>query len=589
MIIFSLKTYFFNINLKANLIIYSIIWLLLPIFCGYSIFSHRIINIKTMCGILAIIGKVNEQKARKLSKRMSHRGPDESGFYVESNGNILIHERLSIIDLFTGRQPIQGEDSAYVIHNGEIYNYKELTNNELNSVNFRTKCDSEVIVHLYEKYGYDFLNKLDGDFAFVVLNGDDYLVGRDPIGVKPLYYGYDAKGDMYFASEMKSLADQCVHFEQFPPGYYYTPETGFVKYYNPKWEDYRNAVKAVDYIELRTALEDATIKRLVSDVPLGVLLSGGLDSSLIAAIVKRKYIQTGQELHSFSVGLNPEVPDIKAAAKVAKFLGTTHHEVFYTVEEGIAAIEKVIWHLETYDVTTIRASTPMYFLSKAISDMGIKVVLSGEGSDEIFGGYLYFHNAPGSEEFQKEIIRRVKLLYTADCLRADKSTMAHGLELRVPFLDRNFIDVAMTIRPEDKQPDKGGKIEKYILRKAFDDKKDPYIPHDILWRQKEQFSDGVGYSWIDGLVKHCNSIVSDEELEMAEQRFPYNTPTTKEAYYYRTIFEKHYPQVSAARSVRKWIPKWQKNADPSGRVCDVHAEKTDDVQKVNQKPVKIKV
>jgi asparagine synthase (glutamine-hydrolysing) len=533
-----------------------------------------------MCGILAVIGKKDLETVKKLSKRMSHRGPDESGVVQFPNGYIITHERLSIMDLSTGRQPIRGTNDAYVIHNGEIYNYMQLRETKLADHNFRTTCDSEVIVHLYEKYGYDFCNELDGDWAFVLIDGDKFMVARDPIGVKPFYYGKDAEGNMFFSSEMKCLADQCVSFEAFPPGYYYSGETGLVKYYNPKYQDYSKCTDDADLKKINHFLTEATRKRLMSDVPLGVLLSGGLDSSLISSITKRLMRGTNQELHSFSVGLSPDVPDIKAAQKVADFIGTIHHNVYFSVEQGIEAIEKIIWHIESYDVTTIRASTPMYFLSKYISDMGIKVVLSGEGADEIFGGYLYFHNAPSDEEFTKETIRRVGLLSTADCLRADKSTMAHGLEGRVPFLDRYFLDAVMNIKGADKQPNRAlGKGEKYILRAAFDDKNDPYLPQEILWRQKEQFSDGVGYSWIDGIVAFCNKIVSDKDFATAAERFPHNTPTTKEAFYFRTIFEKHYPHKDAIKSVLKWIPKWQKNDDPSGRVADVHEQRVEDVQK----------
>ena len=527
-----------------------------------------------MCGILAIIGKKDLESAKKLSKRMSHRGPDESGIVQFDNGYILTHERLSIMDLTTGRQPIKGTNNAYVVHNGEIYNYMHLRNTKLADHQFHTTCDSEVIVHLYEKYGYDFCNEMDGDWAFVIVDGDKFMAGRDPIGVKPFYYGKDAEGNLYFSSEVKTMADQCEWFEAFPPGHYYSSDTGLVKYYTPKYHDYSKCTDDADLMKIRHFLTEATSKRLMSDVPLGVLLSGGLDSSLISSITKRLQRGTDQKLHSFSVGLNKNVPDMVAARKVADFIGTIHHDVTFTVEEGIAAIEKIIWHLESYDVTTIRASTPMYFLSKFITDMGIKVVLSGEGADEIFGGYLYFHNAPSAEEFTKETIRRVGLLSTADCLRADKSTMAHGLEVRVPFLDRYFLDAVMNIKGEDKQPNKaGGKPEKYILRAAFEDKNDPYLPDEILWRQKEQFSDGVGYSWIDSLVAHCNAKVSDAEFAEAAKRFPHNTPATKEAFYFRTIFEKYYPSESAIKSVLKWVPKWQKNEDPSGRANEVH-EKT---------------
>ena len=533
-----------------------------------------------MCGILAVIGKKDLETVKKLSKRMTHRGPDESGIVQFPNGYIISHERLSIMDLSTGRQPIRGTNNAYVVHNGEIYNYVELRKTKLADHNFRTTCDSEVIVHLYEKYGYDFCNELDGDWAFVLIDGNKFMVARDPIGVKPFYYGKDAEGNLYFSSEMKSIADQCTSFEPFPPGHYFSGETGLVQYYKPKYQDYTKCTDDADLTKINYFLTEATRKRLMSDVPLGVLLSGGLDSSLISSITKRLMRGTSQELHSFSVGLNADVPDIIAAKKVADFIGTKHHNVFFSVEEGIAAIDKIIWHLESYDVTTIRASTPMYFLSKYISDMGIKVVLSGEGADEIFGGYLYFHNAPSEEDFTKETIRRVGLLSTADCLRADKSTMAHGIEVRVPFLDRYFLDAVMNIKGAAKQPNKAlGKAEKYILRAAFDDKNDPYLPSEILWRQKEQFSDGVGYSWIDGLVEFCNKTVSDKDFATAAERYPHNTPATKEAFYFRTIFEKYYPHKDAIQSVLKWVPKWQKNTDPSGRVADVHEQRVEDVQK----------
>ena len=526
-----------------------------------------------MCGILAIIGKFDPELAQQLSGKMGHRGPDETGVEVTPEGHVLCHERLSIVDLKTGKQPIRGSKSSWVIHNGEIYNHEELRKTEVAQATFRTQSDSEVIVHLYEKYGYDFCDKLDGMFAFVVVDGDKYMAARDPLGIKPLYYGKDTEGRMFFASEMKSLAEVCDEFAAFPPGHYYTAESGFVRYFYPVWEDHAVADKPVEYTELREALEAAVEKRLMADVPLGVLLSGGLDSSLVSSIVARKLRGTDQELHSFSIGLTPDAPDLKAARKVADHIGTTHHEITFTVEEGIQIIKQLVWHLETYDVTSIRASTPMYFLSKYIADLGVKVVLSGEGADEIFGGYLYFHNAPSATDFQKETVRRVFRLSTADLLRADKSTMAHGLEARVPFLDKDFLDVAMKIRPEDKQPSrKVGKPEKHPLRMAFYTPDDPYLPASVLWRQKEQFSDGVGYSWIDSLIAHCESMVTDAELAMAEERFPINPPTTKEAYYYRCIFEAHYPQADAAKTVQKWIPKWQKNTDPSGRAAAEHVQ-----------------
>jgi len=524
-----------------------------------------------MCGILAIIGKGKDQELVKtLSKRMSHRGPDESDLYVTSHGHILSHERLSIIDLHSGRQPIQGTSTAYMVHNGEIYNHQELRDGILKHHTFRTKSDSEVIVHLFEEFGNDFLNKLDGDFAFVVVQDDNYIAGRDPMGVKPLYYGLDERGRMYFASEMKPIADQCKTLSTFPPGHYYTPKTGFVKYYKPEYEDYKKATKPLDLELIRETLTEATRKRLMSDVPIGVLLSGGLDSSLTSSIAARLLKEKGKQLHSFSIGLDKNAPDAIAAQKVANYLGTQHHEIHFTVKEGIEVLEKLIWHLETYDVTSIRASTPMYFLSKAITDLGIKVVLSGEGADEIFGGYLYFRNAPTTEDFQKETIERVQKLFTADLLRADKSTMAHGLEARVPFLDKAFLDMAILINPEEKLPKTYQGKEKYILRKAFDTPDNPYLPEEVLWRQKEQFSDGVGYNWIDELIEYCNTKVTDKELSEASKLFPYNTPLTKEAYYYRTIFNKYYPQEVAAETVRKWIPKWQENTDPSGRANAAH-------------------
>ncbi len=490
-----------------------------------------------MCGILTIINGTYTQEGtsierkpaldtvliKEMSKRMGHRGPDESDLHLTENGHILSHERLSIIDLHTGKQPIQGTDSAWMVHNGEIYNHKALRENELKDHTFRTTSDSEVIVHLYEEFGYDFCNKLDGVFAFVVIDGDDFIAGRDPIGVKPLYYGADAEGRMYFSSEMKVIADQCVEFSTFPPGHFYTPKTGFVRYFTPEWFDYETATEDLDLDKLRESLIAATKKRLMSDVPLGVLLSGGLDSSLTSSIACRLLEGTGQKLHSFSIGLDADAPDLIAARKVAEYLGTEHHEIYFTIEDGIEILEKLVWHLETYDVTSIRASTPMYFMSKAITDIGVKVVLSGEGADEIFGGYLYFRNAPSAQDFQKETIDRVQKLSTADCLRADKSTMAHGLEARVPFLDKSFLQTAMEIMPEFKQPKTYDGVEKYILRKAFDTPERPFLPDEVLWRQKEQFSDGVGYNWIDTLIAHCAAQVTDEQLATAAEKYPVNT------------------------------------------------------------------
>ncbi|MNQ63513.1 Asparagine synthetase B [glutamine-hydrolyzing] [compost metagenome] len=524
-----------------------------------------------MSGLLAVIGKGKDPKlVKELSERMSHRGPDESDVHIMENGSILCHESLSIIDLNSGKQPIQGTNKAWMVHDGEIYNYQELKETILKDHTFRTESDSEVIVHLYEEFGYDFCNKLDGDFAFVVIDGDKYIAGRDPIGVKPLYYGLDERGRIYFSSEMKSIADQCKSFSTFPPGHYYTAKTGFVKYYRPEYEDHKNATQPLDLELIRERLIQATNKRLLGNVPLGVVLSGGLDTSLISSIASRLLKEKGQKLHSFSIGLDAEAPDNISARKAAEFLGTEHHEIHFSVEEGVEALEKVIYHLETYDIISVRSGVPMYLLSKAIADQGIKAILSGEGADEVFGGHLYFRNAPSEEEFQDETIERVQKLFTADLLRADKTTMANGLEVRIPFLDTEFLDVAIRIKTEEKQPKTYDGVEKYILRKAFDTPEDPYLPSEVLWRQKEQFSDGVGYSWVDKLIEYCASQVSDEQLAGASVEFPYNSPTTKEAYLYRSIFHKFYPQISAAQTVRKWIPKWQENLDPSGRANAAH-------------------
>ncbi|EJL59374.1 asparagine synthase B [Flavobacterium sp. CF136] len=533
-----------------------------------------------MSGILAVIGKGKDpQLVKELSERMSHRGPDESDLHIMENGSIICHESLSIIDLKSGKQPIQGTKNAWMIHDGEIYNHQEIREGILKNHTFRTKSDSEVIVHLFEEFGYDFCNMMDGDFAFVIIDGDDYIAGRDPIGVKPLYYGLDERGRIYFSSEMKSIADQCKSFSTFPPGHYYTAKTGFVKYYDPEYEDHENANQSLDLDLIRVTLTEAIRKRLMSDVPVGVLLSGGLDSSLIAAITSRLLAENGKKLRSFSIGLDADSPDNIVARKAAEFLGTEHHEVHFTIEEGVEIIEKIIYHIETYDIISVRAGVPMYLLSKAISEKGIKVILSGEGADEIFGGHLYFRNAPSAEEFQKETIERVQKLFTADILRADKATMANSLEIRLPFLDKEFLDVAIRIKTEEKQPKTYDGAEKYILRKAFDTPENPYLPTEVLWRQKEQFSDGVGYSWINELIEYCSAQVSDEQLAGAAVEFPYNPPTTKEAYFYRSVFHKYYPQTSAAQTVRKWIPKWQDNPDPSGRANSAHIKADTEIAK----------
>lgn len=528
-----------------------------------------------MCGILAVIGKATEQEVEARSKRQSHRGPDERDVMICEVG-ALSHERLAIIDLHTGKQPIQGTRNTWVVHNGEIYNYREIHDEILGGrYHRRTTSDSESIVHLYEEFGSGLCDLLDGMWAFVVLDDDKgtFIAGRDPIGVKPLYWGHDEQGRLWFSSEMKAIVDICPDMAAFPPGHYYTPEDGLVEYYQPKW--LKELPVDRDFAKLRPALEKAVEKRLVCDVPFGVLLSGGLDSSLIASITARKVKEQGGELHSFSIGLDATAPDLVAAKKVADFIGTIHHEVNFSLEQGLSVIKKLIWHLESYDVTTIRASTPMYFLSEYIRKQGIKMVLSGEGADEVFGGYLYFFLAPNDEDFHKETIRRVNLLHTADLLRADKSTMAHGLEARVPLLDKEFLEVAMSLEPSIKRPLResisgDARIEKYVLRKAFDDKDEPFLPDEILWRQKEQFSDGVGYSWIDGLKEFCEQEIPDEEMATAESLYPYNTPATKEAFFIRRIFHELFPEEAAAKSVKKWIPMWQDNPDPSGRANLVH-------------------
>lgn len=530
-----------------------------------------------MCGILGTTAERSKEYISKLSGRMSHRGPDEREVVITRLG-ALSHERLAIVDLNTGRQPIQGTRNTWVIHNGEIYNHKQLHETTLGGkYACRSTSDSEVIVHMYEEFGAEFCDKLDGIFGFVIMDEDKGIVmaGRDPIGVKPLYYGYDADGKIWFTSEMKTIIDEVVKVEVFPPGHFYHSQLGFVKYYHPKWDTLPATKK--DPSKLRELLTQAVEKRLMCDVPFGVLLSGGLDSSLIASIVARKLKAEGKEVHSFSIGLSPDAPDLKAARKVAEFLGTVHHEVYFSIEEGIKMADKLIWHLESYDVTTLRASTPMYFLTKYIKEKGFKMVLSGEGADEVFGGYLYFYNAPSLEDFQEETKRRVKLLYTADVLRADKSTMANAIEVRVPMLDKAFIDESIQLSPELKFPRKPsatdkGQIEKHVLRAAFDDTEHPYLPSEILWRQKEQFSDGVGYGWIDGFKDFCEKEVKDWDFAKAETLYPYNTPQTKEAFYIRSIFEKHFGKAESEKTVSPWIPKWQANSDPSGRANSVHEQ-----------------
>ncbi|KAF5795932.1 Asparagine synthetase [glutamine-hydrolyzing] [Helianthus annuus] len=546
-----------------------------------------------MCGILALLGCSDDSQAKRfrvleLSRRLKHRGPDWSGLYQHGD-NYLSHQRLAVIDPASGDQPLYNEDETVVVTvNGEIYNHMELRE-KLMGHKFKTGSDCDVIAHLYEEHGENFVDMLDGMFSFVLLDTRDnsYLVARDAIGITSLYIGWGLDGSVWISSELKGLNDDCEHFEVFPPGHLYSSKSGgFRRWYNPPWFSESIPSTPYDPLVLRRAFENAVIKRLMTDVPFGVLLSGGLDSSLVASVTARHLAgskaakQWGAQLHSFCVGLEGS-PDLKAAREVADYLGTLHHEFHFTVQDGIDAIEDVIYHIETYDVTTIRASTPMFLMSRKIKSLGVKMVISGEGSDEIFGGYLYFHKAPNKEEFHQETCRKIKALHQYDCLRANKSTSAWGLEARVPFLDKEFINVAMSIDPEAKMINMDQKrIEKWILRRAFDDEEKPYLPKHILYRQKEQFSDGVGYSWIDGLKSHAEQHVTNKMMLNAERIFPHNTPVTKEAYYYRMIFERFFPQNSAKLTVPggasvacstakaiEWDASWSNNLDPSGRAA----------------------
>ena len=550
-----------------------------------------------MCGITALFGvkeqtEVLRRQVLEMSKRIRHRGPDWSGIYAGGSA-ILAHERLSIVDPASGGQPLISPDGKQILCvNGEIYNHRALREALKDEYEFQTGSDCEVILALYRKKGIDFLEDISGIYAFALydLEKDQYLIARDQIGVIPLYMGRDEQGHVMVCSEMKGLEGYASSYEPFLPGHYYWSGDGQMKrWYKRDWEDY-DAVKDADASveKLREALEKAVQKQLMSDVPYGVLLSGGLDSSIISAIAKKyaaKRIETDgaadawwPQLHSFAVGLKG-APDLAAARRVASHIGTVHHEINYTVQEGLDALRDVIYYTETYDVTTVRASTPMYLLSRVIKSMGIKMVLSGEGADEVFGGYLYFHKAPSARAFHEETIRKISKLYLYDCLRANKSLAAWGVEGRVPFLDKEFLDVAMSLNPSAKMaPD--GVIEKKILREAFQD----MLPHEVAWRQKEQFSDGVGYSWIDSLKQFTSSAVTDEQMAHAAQRFPINTPQNKEEYYYRTIFEELFPSNSAAMSVPSvpsvacstaealaWDASFKNVNDPSGRaVRGVH-------------------
>ena len=550
-----------------------------------------------MCGITAIFnihsGTAELRKqALLMSKRIRHRGPDWSGIY-QGKTAVLAHERLSIVDPASGGQPLISPDGKHILCvNGEIYNHRELREQLKDDYEFQTGSDCEVILALYKKKGIHFMEDLNGIFAFALYDEekDIFLIARDPIGVIPLYMGHDDAGHILVASELKALEGFATEYDQFKPGHYYCSTEGELKrWYTRDWMDYENVKdNPASVQELHDALEAAVKRQLMSDVPYGVLLSGGLDSSITSAVAKKfsaKRIESGSQidawwpqLHSFAVGLKG-APDLAAAKKVADYIGTAHHEINYTIQAGLDAIRDVIYYIETYDVTTVRASTPMYLLARVIRSMGIKMVLSGEGADEVFGGYLYFHKAPDAKAFHEETIRKLSKLYMYDCLRANKSLCAWGVEGRVPILDKEFIDVAMRLNPAAKMcPVKT--IEKKILREAFAD----MLPAEIAWRQKEQFSDGVGYSWIDTLKQITSEAVSDEETAHAAERFPINPPQNKEEYYYRTIFEEHFPSASAAKSVPSipsvacstaealaWDASFKNQNDPSGRaVKGVH-------------------
>ena len=552
-----------------------------------------------MCGIVSIFNIKEQtselrQKALVMSRKIRHRGPDWSGIYCGGSA-ILAHERLSIVDPESGRQPLFSPDHKQVLAvNGEIYNHRDIRQRYAGRYEFQTGSDCEVILALYRDKGTAFLEDLSGIFAFALYDSetDEFLIARDPIGVIPLYIGRDKEGHLYVASELKALEGQCDSYEEFLPGHYYSSrEGGMKRYYTRDWMDYDNVKdNGVSVTAIHDGLEDAVKRQLMSDVPYGVLLSGGLDSSVISAIAQ-KYAQNRIEndgateawwprLHSFAVGLKG-APDLAKARMVADHIGTVHHEINYTIEEGLDAIRDVIYFIETYDVTTVRASTPMYLLARVIKSMGIKMVLSGEGADEIFGGYLYFHKAPDARAFHEETVRKLSKLHLYDCLRANKSLSAWGVEGRVPFLDKEFLDVAMRTNPEAKMCP-GKTVEKRIVREAFAD----MLPEEVAWRQKEQFSDGVGYSWIDTLKQITSERVSDEQMAHAAERFPINPPRNKEEYYYRSIFAEHFPSDSAARTVPSvpsvacstaealaWDASFKNLNDPSGRaVAGVHEQ-----------------
>lgn len=549
-----------------------------------------------MCGIVGIfnIAEPADQarsKALRMATKIRHRGPDWSGIYSDDKA-VLAHERLSIVDVEHGAQPLFDKLNGNVLAvNGEIYNHMTLHSELKKEHLWQTKSDCEIILYLYDEYGPDFLNMLNGMFAFILYDKQkgEYFLARDHIGIIPLYVGWDDNGTFYAASEMKALTDYCTNIKEFPPGHYLLGKgnsKNFVRWYKPEWAE-KFPTQPLVLSDLQKALEKSVKGQMMSDVPYGVLISGGLDSSLIAAIAskyRKKRVESDDQeeawwprLHSFAVGL-ADSPDLKYARKVADYIGTVHHEIIFTIQEGFDAIPNVIYHLETFDVTTIRAATPMYLMARKIKSMGIKMVLSGEGSDEVFGGYLYFHKAPNEQEFYEETVRKLFMLSKYDCLRANKATAAWGVETRVPFLDKEFLDFAMNFDPKEKMCP-GDKIEKYVLRKAFEG----YIPDEILWRQKEQFSDGVGYGWIDYLKRYAESAVSDDMMANAKTRFPIQTPASKEEYSYREIFDSYFNSSSAALTVPvgptiacstptafRWSKEFAKHADPSGRSVKEH-------------------
>jgi len=550
-----------------------------------------------MCGIVCAFdlkekSDVLRSQILEMSKTIRHRGPDWSGIF-DNHKAIIAHERLAIVDPASGKQPLYSPDGQLVLAaNGEIYNHRELRKQLKSEYEFQTESDCEIILALFKEKGVDFVDDLNGIFGFAIYDvyKDAYFIARDHMGIIPLYIGWDNNGTFYVASELKALECVCTKIELFPPGhYFYSKDNEFVQWYKRDWVDF-DAVKnnETSIKAIKEALEAAVHRQLMSDVPYGVLLSGGLDSSVTSAIAKKyaqKRIESGDEkeawwpqLHSFSVGLDGS-PDLAAAQKVADHIGTVHHEIKFTIQEGLDAIKDVVYNLETYDTTTIRASTPMYLMARVIKSMGIKMVLSGEGADELFGGYLYFHKAPNAKEFHQETVRKLDKLHMYDCLRANKSLAAWGIEGRVPFLDKEFMDVAMRINPQDKMIN-GERMEKWVVRKAFED----MLPESVAWRQKEQFSDGVGYSWIDTLKKVVDKEVSDEQMKNAHFRFPVQTPLNKEEFYYRSIFESHFPSEAAALCVPQepsvacstkialeWDEAFKNINDPSGRaVAKVH-------------------